>query len=118
VHFRELLDRAEGAALLAQLHDRAGLRGADPGELGEQLRTGPVDVDREQIDRDDAFRRDRLLPDAGPRIVSPSDLRQRPEHDPERDEEQDVPLLARHGRRSRERGEVRPPGYRCGIPFP
>jgi hypothetical protein len=116
VHVRELFDPAERAAPLAQLDDRPSLRGTDPRQLLEQLRTGAVDVDRKQIDRDDLRRGDRLGAIAR-RFLGPDDPQSRTEEDAERDEEQDVPLLARHGRLHGE-GAVRPWGYRCRISFP
>jgi hypothetical protein len=119
VHFHELIDPAEPTALLTQVQDRPGLRRSDPGQLGKQLETGLVDVDRKQLHRDDFFfRRDDRSATVAFRSLVPSDPGQGSQHDPARDEEQDVPLFARHRRRSKDGSRFGPSGYRCRIPLP
>lgn len=91
-HFLQLLDRPERPPIPAKGDDRGRLRGPDPRKLLEQLRSGAVEVDREQIGLDHAGR---LVFDEG-RTDSRFRARNRAEKDPHREKHEDVALLARH----------------------
>jgi hypothetical protein len=100
-HVLQLLDRPEGPPLLAARHDGARLLRADPGKLLEECGVRPIDVDRVQTPLHERHRGRIRRPLQRDGIRMRRAARHGTQKDPERDEHEDVALLARHDGRLR-----------------